>query len=48
MDKIILGMRYTDDMVTFFGSNAPFSNFYANAFEWEGYVIKSGEYAFMI
>lgn len=48
MDKIILGMRYTDDMVTFFGSNAPFSNFYATAFEWEDYVVKSSEYAFMI
>lgn len=48
MDKIILGMRYTDDMVTFFSSNAPFSNFYATAFEWEGYVVKSSEHAFMI
>lgn len=48
MDKIISGMRYTDDMATFFGSNAPFSNFYANTFEWEGYVVKSSEYAFMI
>nr|DAS92821.1 MAG TPA: hypothetical protein [Caudoviricetes sp.] len=28
MDKIILGMRYTDNMVTFFGGSAPFSNFY--------------------
>lgn len=48
MDKIILGMRFTDDMVTFFGSNAPFSNFYTHAFEWKGYVVKSSEYAFMI
>lgn len=41
-------MRYTDDMVIFFGSSAPFSNFYTHAFEWKGYVVKSSEYAFMI
>lgn len=48
MDKIIQRMRFTDDMVTFFGPIAPLSNFHATAFEWKGYVVKSSEHAFMI
>lgn len=48
MDKIILGMRYTDDMVTFFGSNAPFSNFYSSRFEYKGYHLNNSEQAFML
>ena len=41
-------MRYTDDMVTFFSSNAPFSNFYLSRFEYKGYHLNNSEQAFML
>ena len=41
-------MRYTDDIVTFFGSNAPFSNFYPSRFEYKGYHLNNSEQAFML
>lgn len=41
-------MRYTDDMVTFFGSNAPFSNFYPSRFEYKGYHLNNSEQVFML
>lgn len=33
-------MRYTDDMVIFFGMDAPFSNFYPIEFTYKGYYLK--------
>ena len=48
MDKISLGMRYTDTMVTFFTGGAPFSNFYFSPFVYKGHNVKTAEQAFMI
>lgn len=41
-------MRYTDDMVIFFGMDAPFSNFYPIEFTYKGYYLKNSEQAFML
>lgn len=48
MDKISLGMRYTDTMVTFFTCGAPFSNFYLSPLVYKDYKVKTAEQAFMI
>ena len=36
-------MRYTDDMVIFFGMDAPFSNFYPIEFTYSDYYLKNSE-----
>jgi ribA/ribD-fused uncharacterized protein len=48
MEKIVMGSRFLDDMVTFFGSQSPFSNFHPAPFRWKGYVVKTSEHAFML
>ena len=41
-------MRYTDNMVIFFGMDTPFSNFYPIEFTYKGYYLKNSEQAFML
>jgi ribA/ribD-fused uncharacterized protein len=41
-------MRYTDDIVIFFGIDAPFSNFYLIEFTYSDYYLKNSEQAFML